>query len=185
MAARWSPTASSTLSRHAATGRSGASTRRRGWTLVNRGRFPRGEDGLASPICSHGNVYFTTTGGIYCLRDPQKTPGVGTVKPAAPEAPVTEDPQPAYVQVVPAEVLLQPGQSKTFRARLFNARGQLLQETRGGLLGQGPGLDQRPGTIPGHRGRGTSGSNRRSHGRWAARPGSRANRPATALDIHL
>ncbi len=100
----------------------------KGLTLTKRGRFGRGESGLASPICSHGSVFFTTTGGIYCLRDLQKTPGAVAVEASPTEAPVTKDSQGAYVQVVPAEVLLRPGAEQTFQVQLFNAHGQLLNQ---------------------------------------------------------
>ncbi len=96
---------------------------------LSKGRFPRGEDIDASPICSHGSVYFTTSGGIYCLRDPNKTPGVRPVPPQPQERPVDEDPQAACVQIVPAELLMRPGGEQTFHARLYNARGQFLRET--------------------------------------------------------
>lgn len=102
-------------------------------------RFSRGEEGLASPICSHGNVYITTTGCMYCLRDPNKTPGIGDIPARPAEDPVSEDPQPALVQVVPAEVLMQPGQQQTFRCRLFNSRGQFLKEAAADYKVEGSG----------------------------------------------
>ncbi len=112
----------------------------RGLKPVNRGRFPRGESAMASPICSHGSVFFTTTGGIYCLRDPRKTPGVSTLKTTPAESPVADDLQGALVQVVPAEVLLQPGASHAFEARLFNAEGQLLKQVPAEFSVEGAGV---------------------------------------------
>ncbi len=112
----------------------------KGLERLSKGRFPRGEEVDASPICSHGCVYFTTSGGIYCLCDPEKTPGAEP-RPAAPaEPPIQEDATPALVQVVPAEVTLKPGESQTFSTRLYNARGQLLKETNtASYQVQGPG----------------------------------------------
>ncbi len=96
--------------------------------LLSKGRFPGNQECDASPICSHGCVYMTTSGGIYCLRDPDQTPGV-EARPAEPAEASLADQVPAQVQVVPAEVLLRSGESQVFRTRVFNARGQFLQET--------------------------------------------------------
>jgi outer membrane protein assembly factor BamB len=109
-----------------------------GAEFVSRGRFSR-ESVDASPICSHGNVYFTTSGGIYCLRDPEKTPGVGSIPPQPQERSVEEDSAPAHVQVVPVEVLMLPGQTQSFQVRLFNASGQLLDERDAEYSVEGPG----------------------------------------------
>ncbi len=95
--------------------------------VVSKGRMPQGEECQGSPSCSHGRIYLQTTGALYCLQDPQKTPGVITPEAPPAEPSVSDDSQPAHVQLVPAEVLLQPGQSQQFTVRLFNARGQLLK----------------------------------------------------------
>jgi hypothetical protein len=69
-----------------------------------------------------------TTSCLYCLKDPNKKPGA-TPRPEPPqEKPLGNDTKPAHVQVVPAEVLLKPGDQQPFKVRLFNARGQLLEE---------------------------------------------------------
>jgi outer membrane protein assembly factor BamB len=110
-----------------------------GAEIISNGRFPRGEECDASPICAAGNVYFTTSGAIYCLRDPDQQPSVNSLPPAPSENPVDRDPTPTHLQIVPAEVLMQPGQTRTFSARLFNAGGQLLGETEAEYTVTGPG----------------------------------------------
>ena len=112
----------------------------KGAEFVSKGRFPRGESCDTAPICSHGNVYFTTSGAIYCLRDPNKQPAANPLPPAPEERAAAEDPQPAYLQVVPAEVLMQPGQTRKFTARLFNASGQFLKESAAEYSVDGPGV---------------------------------------------
>ncbi|MEX2174648.1 MAG: PQQ-binding-like beta-propeller repeat protein [Pirellulaceae bacterium] len=93
------------------------------------GTFPNGENCLASPIVSHGRLYILTTGGLYCFEDKSQEHGVGE-RPALPqETPVSEDEKPAHVQVVPAELLLEPGDKQQLTVRLFNSRGQFLKES--------------------------------------------------------
>ena len=111
----------------------------RGAKKLQQGRLPRGEEAHASPICSHGRIYMQTTGGLYCLVDPSKQHGVKP-RPAAPkELAVDSDTQPAHVQVVPAEVLMEPGETQQFIVRLFNRRGQLLKESDASFTLDGQG----------------------------------------------
>ena len=99
---------------------------KRGAKILKKGRLNRGEETHGSPICSHGRIYLPTTGGLYCLADSSKQPGVTEMKPLPVETPVADDMTPAHLQVMPADVLLKPGESHQFTARLFNAKGQLL-----------------------------------------------------------
>ena len=101
-------------------------TFKRGSTM---GNFPTGDECWSSPVISHGRVYVQTTGALYCFEDKTKTKGSTPRPEVEKEAPVSEDPKPALVQVVPAEVLMSPGEKQQFKVRLFNAKGQLLKET--------------------------------------------------------
>ncbi len=114
---------------------------------VSKGRFPRGEEIDASPICSHGCVYFTTSGAIYCLSDPTKTPGSVPPPSVAEERPVADNRQLAHVQVVPAEVLMRPGEQQQFRTRIYNGLGQLLEEKGADYRVRGPGSITPDGTF--------------------------------------
>ena len=152
---------------------------------LSKGRFPRGEECDASPICSHGSVYFTTSGGIYCLRDPNKTPGVRPVPPQPQERPVDEDPQPACVQIVPAELLMRPGGEQTFQARLYNARGQFLRETTAQFSVSGAGTIDNEGHFRANDDAAAPGSDRDGDRRRPGRKGARANGASPALGIHV
>lgn len=101
----------------------------KGVEIVSRGRMIRGDECHASPIVSHGRVYIETTGRLLCLADPTKESGAVERPALAEEPPIEEDQEPALVQVVPADLLLRPGQGQQFRVRLFNSRGQLLEES--------------------------------------------------------
>ena len=100
----------------------------KGVKIIHRVRLPAGDEVHGSPIVYRGRIYLPTTGGLYCLGDPDAEIGVTPAPPAPRERPVDEDRTPAYVQVVPAESLLKPGDEQPFVARVFNARGQLLEE---------------------------------------------------------
>ena len=111
----------------------------KGAKKLKNGRLLRGEDCLASPVCAAGRIYLATTGRLYCLADESKSSAAVSPPPAAVEAPVSEDPQPALLQVVPADALLKPAQSQQFTARLFNGRGQLLREVSADFTVNGGG----------------------------------------------
>ncbi len=115
----------------------------RGAKILKKGRLPEGEECVASPICANGSIYLQTTGRLYCLRDDDQPHG----QSGAPDPPVEaalDDGQPVVLQVVPAEVLVAPGEQQAFRVRLFNRAGQLLRETPAefSLVGDGQIDDQ-------------------------------------------
>ena len=112
---------------------------KRGAKILKRGRLPRGHESHGSPICSHGRIYLPTTGALYCLFDSSKEQGVGPMKELPVEADVKTDTKPAQLQVVPAEVLMKPGESQQFTARVFNSRGQLLRTTKATYTVEGAG----------------------------------------------
>jgi outer membrane protein assembly factor BamB len=89
-----------------------------------------GEEGHGSAIVSHGRIYVPTTEHLYCLGTADHEPQA-TERPAEPEeSPVSDDPRPAHVQVVPADALLSPGEQRQFTALVFNSRGQQLRKAR-------------------------------------------------------
>lgn len=99
-----------------------------GVKIVHRLRFPQQEEIHGSPIVSHGRIYLPTTGALYCIGKPGVQPAA-TARPEPPaELPVADQPQPAWLQLVPADSLIRPGEKLAFRTRLFNARGQFLRE---------------------------------------------------------
>lgn len=79
-----------------------------------------------SPAIANGKVYFMTSDTFYCIgkTSPDATP---LPLPAqATETPVGQDTQVAHIQIVPADVLLNPRQSVPFHVQTFNSRGQRL-----------------------------------------------------------
>lgn len=82
-----------------------------------------------SPAVANGRVYFATSEEIFCI-------GKKGAKPA-PEPAVTEkveavDPQAkaAHLQIVPADVVVYPGESVTFKVRAFDDKGRFLREVK-------------------------------------------------------
>lgn len=93
---------------------------------------------LASVAVSDGRIFLTTTKNTYAIGTKRAFTESTTPPPAAAPA----EAKVAYVQVVPAEVILQPGQKANFRARAFDELGRLIGERKAKWTI--PGLD---GTI--------------------------------------
>jgi outer membrane protein assembly factor BamB len=80
---------------------------------------------VASAAVARGRVYFVSSDGLYAI-GPKKTasklwkPVVQTIEPG--------EGAPAWVQVEPTELVLQPGQTVQLHARLFDAQGRFLRE---------------------------------------------------------
>ncbi len=91
----------------------------------------KGEASDGSPIVSHGRIYLPMSGALYCIGQPDQEPAAQPLPEPLVETPVGEDSKPALVQVEPYDVLLAPGETQTYRANLYNARGQLLEEALG------------------------------------------------------
>ncbi|MCS7160764.1 MAG: PQQ-binding-like beta-propeller repeat protein [Gemmatales bacterium] len=89
---------------------------------------PQGEiiENNGSPAVWKGRLYFTTGDSLYCLGTKESRAGKTPPSPAEP-LPDAKD-EPAWLQLIPADVVLEPGQQVKFRARIYNARGQLLGE---------------------------------------------------------
>ena len=82
---------------------------------------------FGSPAVFNGKVYIQTSKKLYCFGKPGKNPGVPPAAPAEnwPAAgPATQ------LQIVPAEVLLRPGQTASFRVRSLDAKGLLVGEIK-------------------------------------------------------
>ena len=85
---------------------------------------------LASVAVSRGRVYLVTTKGVYCI-------GKKTPSPALPDVneqvemkgpgPTTES-QVTHVQIVPADLIMKPGETVKFKVRLFDDHGRFLRE---------------------------------------------------------
>lgn len=122
---------------------------------VQRSRLPRATcDG--SPIVSHGRIYIPTSSTMYCISKPDHEPTEAVLAAVDAEPPAGDDDQPAHAQVVPYDVLLQPGQSQSYQVRLYNDRGQFLREAEAGEVEfavDGPGAISADGTYSAPSGR--------------------------------
>ncbi len=77
-----------------------------------------------SPAVAYGRIYLSTEGGLFCLGDPRhefeaRRDASPAPRPGAPGPPVA-------LQVVPADVLLTRGESRTFRLRAVDAAGRVV-----------------------------------------------------------
>lgn len=97
-----------------------------GVEFINKGRL-RNEAFYASPIVADAKLYFQGTSALYCVGNQTATQKpVNLAEQLVGETPTEENPDPAQLLVMPAELLLQPGQSAEMSIGLFNALGQPL-----------------------------------------------------------
>lgn len=116
-----------------------------------------GEEIYGSPVISHGRLYIPTTTRVVCLAKPDAGEPKSTGVPAqAVEADVALDTKPAQLQIVPADALVKPGETVQFKARVFNAKGQLLKEEKANYTVDAAGKVDEAGlytadALPAHR----------------------------------
>jgi outer membrane protein assembly factor BamB len=77
---------------------------------------------------ANGKVYFGTDGGLYCIGKKNHKAGAVKIPAAVKEAPADPDAKPAHLQVLPADVVVHPGEKVTFKVRAFDANGRFLKE---------------------------------------------------------
>ncbi|MFL6231485.1 MAG: PQQ-binding-like beta-propeller repeat protein [Pyrinomonadaceae bacterium] len=82
---------------------------------------------LSSAAISNGRVFFATDSTLYCF-------GKKSNAVPPPGLTLTNDNRtvstPTYVQVVPTELIIKPGESLNFRVRLFDDRGRFIREEK-------------------------------------------------------
>jgi outer membrane protein assembly factor BamB len=81
---------------------------------------------LAGPAISRGRVFFVSSDAVYAIG--ARTPTAPAAAPATTSAPQGAPGAPAHLQVVPTELVMEPGQSVRLRARLFDDKGQFIRE---------------------------------------------------------
>lgn len=84
-----------------------------------------------SPAVADGRIYFCTTDGTYCIglknrKAPLMIPEPQPVK----ETPPDKNAKAAHLQVLPADVVVVPGQSVSFKVRAFDDHGRFLREEK-------------------------------------------------------
>ena len=81
-----------------------------------------------SPAIAYGRVYFTTEEGLYCLGVQGASTSTQPVPVSAPSTVARSTSTPASIQIVPTEILVQPGDSVQFSVRAFDDKGALIGE---------------------------------------------------------
>ena len=79
-----------------------------------------------SPAIADGRVYFTTEEGLYCLGSQESSASDSSVSGSIGMAMSTD--ASASIQIVPTEVLAEPGDSVQFSVRAFDDKGTLIGE---------------------------------------------------------
>jgi hypothetical protein len=83
---------------------------------------------VAGAAVSRGRVYFVSSDAVYAFGPAEPRPLTGW---ALDEPAETGEGPPAHLQVVPTEMVLDPGETVELRARLFDSRGRFLREADG------------------------------------------------------
>ncbi|HEV8379221.1 MAG TPA: PQQ-binding-like beta-propeller repeat protein, partial [Tepidisphaeraceae bacterium] len=84
-----------------------------------------------SPAVANGRVIIQAASKTYCIGNKDAQAAADPIPQAiAPEPAADAIAAPAVIQVVPADVLLRPGQKQTFTARAFDAKGRFLKEVK-------------------------------------------------------
>lgn len=80
-----------------------------------------------TPAIANGRIYIGTAENFYCLGSKEARPSASPLASAEPKS-AAGDAKGTHLQVVPADVVVRPGENVTFKARLFNSAGNLLRE---------------------------------------------------------
>ena len=82
---------------------------------------------FGTPVAYNGKVYVQTVSKLYCFGKAGNNPGLP--KPVA-ETPWPKAGPATQLQIVPAEVLLHPGEKATFRVRKLDAHGLFVEDVK-------------------------------------------------------
>jgi outer membrane protein assembly factor BamB len=109
------------------------------------GTEARPEAIIASVAVSNGRVFVVSDSNLYCIGKKAHGNSSHGSSPGSPAAAGTNVSSQAatFVQVVPTELMLKPGDKVNFRARLFDAQGNFIREEAAAEWS----LDQLKGTI--------------------------------------
>lgn len=97
------------------------------------------EQVLAGAAISHGRVFFVSSDAVYAIGPKRARPLSGW---AVNEPADAASGPPAYVQVTPTELVLEPGQKVKMHARLFDDHGRFIREEKAAFS-----LDGLEGTV--------------------------------------
>jgi outer membrane protein assembly factor BamB len=96
---------------------------------------------VGSAAVSNGRVYFASDSGLYAIG--KKTAHSSSQTNANAVGSTVSSQTATYVQVVPTELILKPGDKANFRVRLFDAQGNFIREEPAATWS----LDQLKGTV--------------------------------------
>src|SRR6185437_10765558 len=96
---------------------------------------------IGSAAVANGRVFFASDSGLYAIG--KKTSHSSSHANAAPVGTTVSSQTATWVQVVPTELILKPGDKVNFRVRLFDAQGNFIREEPAATWS----LDQLKGTI--------------------------------------
>jgi len=96
---------------------------------------------VGSAAVSNGRVYFASDSGLYAIG--KKTAHSSSQTNANAVGSTVSSQTATYVQVVPTELILKPGDKANFRVRLFDAQGNFIREDPAATWS----LDQLKGTL--------------------------------------
>ncbi len=80
---------------------------------------------IASVAVSHGRIYLVTTKHIYAIGK-KKNPGLPAVVEKVENAPAGA--VAAHVQIIPADLVIKPGETAKFKVRLFDDHGRFIRD---------------------------------------------------------
>ncbi|HJR08284.1 MAG TPA: PQQ-binding-like beta-propeller repeat protein [Pyrinomonadaceae bacterium] len=82
---------------------------------------------IGSPAVSNGRIFFATDSNLYAIGKKSVTVSVNTGSPEGLPNPARAA---TWVQVVPTELIIKPGETVNFRVRLFDERGKFIREEK-------------------------------------------------------
>ncbi|WP_146515232.1 outer membrane protein assembly factor BamB family protein [Rubripirellula amarantea] len=111
-----------------------------GFEVINKGRI-RDMEFAGSPIVSDGRLYFPGSTTLFCVSTEQGTEqSINMSQSMGEETPVGKNTKVDWVQVVPAESIVRPGDEIQVKVNVFNSLGQALPTPRTiDLTVDGPG----------------------------------------------
>ena len=99
-----------------------------GFEVLNKGRV-RDMGFAGSPIVSDGRLYFPGTTTLFCVATGEGQETLIEMESSmGNELPVEQNPRVDWVNIVPAESIVQPGESLELRTLVYNAIGQRLDD---------------------------------------------------------
>lgn len=101
-------------------------------------QFFRSSDGQqvvelnGNPAIANGRIYFQTRDDIYCVGKKDVKAATAASPEGPKEAPADKSAKVAHIQIVPADVVLRPGESVSFKVLGFDDKGRFVRDVSSG-----------------------------------------------------